>query len=144
MNHAQKGLYFERWMVNLYKDTGKRKVQHNILLKDTKRKVRAQIDITYGLFKKYVECKYRQKGDYVRFDEITCFAGKLELFGIRSSRGIFVTNTNYEQRAKVYAKQKGIVLLYEKDLLHLHYKRTPWLSRRKEKRKTLDQIIFQK
>lgn len=142
MNDVQKGYHFEKWMSALYKDLNKRYVKHNVILKDKKRKIRGQIDITYGLRTKYVECKYRQEGHRVRFDEVTCFIGKLELFGIKPNRGIFVTTTSYEKRAEAYAKKKGITLLAKKELLDLHYKRTAFFSRKKEKQKTLEQIIF--
>lgn len=117
------GYKFEMWMTELLKKQGEYFVKHNVTLRDEKKKVSAQFDITYGFFfTHYVECKYRSKENVVKFSEIATFAGKLKLFNISYSKGIFVTNSYYEKRAKVYAKDLNIKLFDKDDLYKMYDK----------------------
>lgn len=142
MHYVDKGLYFESWIADLYKDSGKKKVKHNITKKINSH-VRGQFDVVYGgLVKHYVECKYRSKNSAVSFSDVATFSAKLELFNISYKRGIIVTNSYLEPRAKHYAKSIRLEVVEGEDVKKMHVKRTKLFQRKKEKKKSLETIIF--
>ncbi|MGM5480916.1 MAG: restriction endonuclease [Nanobdellota archaeon] len=120
-----RGIAFEKWVADLYNDLGKKQVNHNVIytLKDDE-SIKAQIDVTYGKKKPYlVECKYRKQGQAVTFSDVATFAAKLELLDIHYKKGIMITNSVYEPRARVYGEKIKLTLYDHEDVKRLDRKR---------------------
>ncbi len=93
-------------------------------------------------FKKYIECKYHSNGSLVPFKDLAIFAGKLKIMNVSTKKGIFVTNTDYDRRAKEHAKITGIKLINGERLRTLYY-RSRGIIPSIIGRKTLNEIIGQ-
>jgi len=120
------GLAFEKWVVQLYKDLGMPRVRHNIMKKT--RGTWSQFDIVYGyFFDTYVECKYKSKKYLVSLNEVATFHAKLDLCNITSQQGVLITNSFFDKRSYVYAKDCGLKLIDKPKLYSLHKERlTLW------------------
>jgi hypothetical protein len=141
MTNEMMGYKFELWMKNLFEDLGEHKVKHDVTLKDEKRKITAQFDVTYGFFSTYyVECKYRSKNHVVKFSEIATFAGKLKLFDISYKKGVFVTNSFYEKRALAYAKELDIKT-FDGNQIYNMYNSRKWFNFSFGKKDSLENLI---
>jgi hypothetical protein len=125
MNTTQKGTEFELYVVRLFKDLGKHNIKHDQKKKKKrfrKESLNFQIDLTYGILKKYyVECKYKTKGN-VGLEEVAKFQSVLSILKIPTKQGIMVTNQNYTARAEYYAVKQEITIYNRKDLLKLDKK----------------------
>ncbi len=119
------GESFERHVAQLYSDILCKKVYHDVFHKSDGHI--SQIDIEYDTIfgRRYVECKYRSNGRMVSLEEIAKFAAVLEIIGERTSKGEFVTNTDYTGRAKSYAARKGIRLYDLHDVKRMEEKTSP-------------------
>ncbi len=137
------GIPFEKVVAETYKALGKRRVKHNVLLfhKTKDGLVKNQFDVVFGLLRKYyVECKYKTDG-VVTFNEVAVFAGKLELAGVPYKRGIVVTNTDYDLRAREYARKIGLSLVNGADFESLRLKAVPFFKRLYRKPAPLEELI---
>jgi hypothetical protein len=112
-----KGL--ELFVYFLYKDIGYQGVEFDHRLKKTngQENARGQIDITYKKFfiRRYVECKYRSERN-VDFDDYSKFETTLKTFNIPIIFGEIVTNTYFDEKVILRAKETGIKLI-DKDAL---------------------------
>jgi len=114
-------------VAKLYDELGKLKVEHDV---HKRRKTRhgqahSQFDVAYGVVgRTYVECKYHDNGDNVPLKDVSAFAAKLKLHGIPARKGVMVTNTDYDTRAKAYARKAGIRLVGKEGLARLDWRRS--------------------
>jgi restriction endonuclease Mrr len=116
----KKGLNFEKHVAHIYDKLGKINVEHNITY--TTQGVKAQFDIVHGwIAKQYIECKYRSNEQPVTYEEVAVFSGKLRIIKARQGQGVMITNTNYTQRAKVFAKNVGVDLIDGEGLKDLEW-----------------------
>ncbi|MBU0665956.1 MAG: restriction endonuclease [Nanoarchaeota archaeon] len=132
MKSQEKGFVFEKFIVEMLKDLGKKNIQHNQQKKKKRifgEDLRFQIDITYGVFRKhYVECKYKEKNN-VGLEDVAKFRSVLEIMEIPYNRGLMVTNKYYTERAKYYAKKNHIKLYNRNDLMSWCWKRKKFVEK---------------
>lgn len=124
---TDRGAAFEKWVEKLYDELGKLNVRRDVRkLKGTKHgDVRSQFDVVYGLVSKtYVECKYHEEDGKVPLQDVSTFAAKLKLHGIPTRKGVMVTNTEYDTRARAYACKKGITLVDRDRLARMDWRRS--------------------
>lgn len=133
----EKGIRFEKLVADILAEK-KYRVRHNVVKK--KKGIRAQFDITYGIIKTtYVECKYRQSKKKINLDEVSTFVAKLKLFNISTKRGLFITNVNYDNRAKKYLTKMNVKYVDGTQLSKMYKKRLGLIKRRKFK--SIEDII---
>ncbi|MGM5480021.1 MAG: restriction endonuclease [Nanobdellota archaeon] len=142
---SQKGIQFEKWVVDLLINTGKKNVRHDVTYTNSQEQhIKAQFDIIYGKRKQhYVECKYRNENYPVSFMDIAVFSAKLELFNINYKRGLIVTNNYLEPRAKFYGMKQGIKIYEREDLEKLHTKQKGIMKRIFSKKESIEDILRQ-
>ncbi|MEM2121860.1 MAG: restriction endonuclease [Candidatus Woesearchaeota archaeon] len=109
------GYKLERFVEELYKDLGYINVKRNIIFKKGNSKY--QIDLCYLKFdnnipkKIFVEIKYKDNNRKVELEEIAKFYSVLELTGNDPKNSEFITNSYFTERAKEYARRKGIKII---------------------------------
>jgi hypothetical protein len=146
------GIRFERFVENVYSNLGCRSVKHNDLYsrKVGSGKKNFQIDLTYtprfGLRKRFVECKYTSAPAYSDFKEVAYFLTKLRFLGISSKKADFVCNKPFSDDIVLLAKQEGLTLVDEEQLLNLWKKgkrRFGFLPSLRLKTPALERLITQ-
>lgn len=146
MNRAKQGAKLEVFVEKLFKDMGKvrvrRNVQYSIRGVVSKKRMRAQIDVEYWdlLGKTIVECKYYvwdvPKNDVETFHE--------RAKKVIHSKAVMITNSNYTNDAKKFARRKGIKLIDGEELKKMDHDRLSipgMVLDRLGKRKSLDDQI---
>ena len=107
----------------LYLDLGYRNVikGHTLKKYNGEESARGQIDLIYThLFvKRYVECKQRTDSN-VTFDDYAKFETTLKTFNIPTYLGEMVTNSYFDDKVKLRAKETGIKLIDRDELLRLN------------------------
>ena len=120
------GSGLENFVYELYKDLG-----YNDVIKDYRIKksngdesARGQIDLTYRQFmiRRYVECKQRSNNN-VNFDDYSKFETTLKLFKIPTYLGEMVTNSYFDDKVKLRAKETKIKLIDRDELVKLNESR---------------------
>lgn len=127
MESSMTGIVFERYVTRMLDDLGKIHVRHDrTLRRDTAEGMtRSQFDIVTGaIFRHYYECKFHLNGSKVTFGDTSTFGAKLRLNGINYRRGIMITNTGYDTRARAYARQAGITLIDREGLVLMDWERS--------------------
>jgi hypothetical protein len=121
MKNDGKGL--ENFVFDLYKDLGYNDVVKDYRLKKSNgtENAHGQIDITYKhlLLLRYVECKQRTKTK-VNFDDYSKFETTLKTFNIPLYLGEMVTNTYFDEKVKLRAKETKIKLIDKDELIRLN------------------------
>jgi hypothetical protein len=116
------GTGLENFVCELYKDLGYLDVTRDFRLTKSNgdESVRGQIDITYKhmLIKRYVECKQRSESN-VTFDDYAKFETTLKTFNIPTYLGEIITNTYFDDKVKLRAKETKIKLIDKDELLRL-------------------------
>ncbi len=138
------GRKFEAYVANIFIDLGKYNVRKNIILK--KNTYISEFDIIYGYVnKKYIECKFKSKQYVVTTEEVSVFAKKLDLYNIKNSHGIIITNRFLSNKAKAICKVSKIKTIEREELEKLDYERLNLFNSIKyklsRKQKTLEQMI---
>ena len=141
-----KGIAFEKWIAQIYENNGKKNVKHNVLYTINKQyNIKAQIDVQYGRKKPYlIECKYRQQENKVQFSDMAIFAAKLELLNTPYKKGIMITNTDFEPRAKWYGHHIQIQLINGEEILKLYNKQQGTLAKLFNKKTNNLETVLQK
>ncbi|MFH1971868.1 MAG: restriction endonuclease [archaeon] len=112
----KKGDTLEIFVEHLLKDLGKKRVKRNISKK--KGNYRAQIDVQYGLFPSFVECK--NQADLVSYADFMKFVGVCKTF--QPLERIMVTTSDFERRCYLDAKKYGVELVNHHKLRQLYHK----------------------
>ncbi|MGV8172165.1 MAG: restriction endonuclease [Candidatus Woesearchaeota archaeon] len=116
-----KGL--EWFIYELYKDLGYTEVirDYRVSKSNGGEKARGQIDLTYKRFfiKRYVECKYRN-GNNVDFNDYSKFETTLKTFNIPTYLGEMVTNSYFDEKVRLRAKESRIKLIDMDELIRLN------------------------
>ncbi len=124
-----RGYKLESLVKQIYENLGYPLVKSNVFL--YKRGMKSQIDLVYlkiekGFPKKvFVEMKYKGKkrnGNYkkVTLDEIAKFKGVLDLVNHNSRYSEMITNSDFNRRARFYARMYGINLINGEELYKLY------------------------
>jgi hypothetical protein len=116
-----KGL--ELFVFELYKDLGYQdvKLDYRLSKSNGQENARGQIDVTYKKFfiRRYVECKQRNDKN-VDFDDYSKFETTLKTFNIPTSFGEIITNTGFDEKVKLRAKETKIKLIDGTELKRLN------------------------
>ena len=134
----KKGDTLEIFIEHLLKDLGKKKVKRNRTYK--KRGFRAQVDITYGLFRpSFVECKHYSA--HVPYEEFMKFVGVCNRF--KPKERVMITTSDFEGRCYHDAHTYKVRLINGHQLRQL-YRRSRFLIPRKHKKSTLSRIVSER
>jgi hypothetical protein len=117
------GTGLENFVYALYSDLGYSDVvkDYRLSKSNNKESARGQIDLTYKSFfvKRYVECKQRTDSN-VTFDDYAKFETTLKTFNIPTYLGEMITNTYFDSKVKLRAKETGIKLIDRDELNRLN------------------------
>jgi len=117
------GTGLENFVCELYKDLGYLDVIKDFRLSKNNgdESARGQIDLTYKhiLIRRYVECKQRTELN-VTFDDYSKFETTLKTFNIPTYLGEIITNTYFDDKVKLRAKETKIRLIDRDELLRLN------------------------
>jgi hypothetical protein len=121
------GTGLENFVCELYKDLGYLDVAKDYRLRKEVGEEFAlgQIDLTYTqlFMRRYVECKQRTDTN-VTFDDYAKFETTLKTFNIPTYLGEIVTNTYFDNKVKLRAKETKIKLIDRDELLRLNQLRS--------------------
>ncbi len=117
------GTGLENFVRELYTDLGYLDVVKDYRLSKSNgdESARGQIDLTYKQFfiQRYVECKQRTDAN-VTFDDYAKFETTLKTFSIPTYLGEMITNTYFDEKVKLRAKETKIKLIDRDELLRLN------------------------
>jgi len=122
-NDRSNGKGLELFVYELYTDLGYQDVvlDHRLSKNNGQEKARGQIDLIYKrlFIQRYVECKHRN-GSNVNFDDYSKFETTLKTFNIPTYLGEMVTNSYFDEKVKLRAKESRIKLIDRDELLRLN------------------------
>jgi hypothetical protein len=117
------GTGLENFVYALYTDLGYSDVvkDYRLSKSNDEESARGQIDLTYKQFfvRRYVECKQRTDSN-VTFDDYAKFETTLKTFNIPTYLGEMVTNTYFDGKVKLRAKETKIKLIDRDELIRLN------------------------
>ncbi|MGV8086507.1 MAG: restriction endonuclease [Candidatus Woesearchaeota archaeon] len=117
------GTGLENFVFELYKDLGYSNVIKDYRIKKSngEESAHGQIDLTYSylMIKRYVECKQRTNSK-VNFDDYSKFETTLKTFNIPLYLGEIVTNSYFDNKVKLRAKETKIKLIDRDELIRLN------------------------
>jgi len=120
------GIGLENFVYELYKDLGYYDVERDYRISKSNglESARGQIDIRYKylFINRYVECKYRTDKN-VDFDDYSKFETTLKTFNIPTCLGELITNTYFDEKVRLRARETHIKLIDRDGLEELNGKR---------------------
>ncbi len=122
-NDNSNGYRLESFVEQIYKRMGYDDVRVHHTIKTMSGKNDCQFDVTFlGWFtRKFVECKFREDGSLVSYEEVTKFAGDLDLVNVPRQRGTMITNSHYSPRGIEFAQINGITLIDREKLKEMYF-----------------------
>ena len=117
------GSGLENFVFELYSDLGYGDVIKDYRIKKSNgtENAHGQIDLTYKhlFLRRYVECKYRTNSK-VNFDDYSKFETTLKTFNIPLYLGEIITNSYFDDKVKLRAKETKIKLIDRDELIRLN------------------------